>query len=136
MIVVADSSPLIALARIERLDLLRDLFGSVLLPTAVWREVVQEGVDRPGAAALMATHWIEERAILDVGLAAHLRKKLGAGESEAIVLAKEVVADFLLMDERLGPKGSKRLGPPRHRIGGNSNRGSGARSASGCCRGG
>ena len=49
MIVVADASPLIALARIERLELLRSVFGTLLLPEAVWRELVDAGLDRPGA---------------------------------------------------------------------------------------
>lgn len=40
MIVVTDASPLIALARIGRVDLLRSLFGKRVLPHAVWREVV------------------------------------------------------------------------------------------------
>ena len=53
MIVVADSSPLIALARIGRIDLLRERFGRLLLPMAVWQEVVvAPGVDRAGSKAV------------------------------------------------------------------------------------
>jgi uncharacterized protein len=50
MIVVADASPLIALARIGRLDLLRAMFGGLLLPEAVWREVVAAGLEKAGLA--------------------------------------------------------------------------------------
>ncbi len=41
MIVVADASSLIALARIGRLELLPSLFGSLMLPDAVWCELVE-----------------------------------------------------------------------------------------------
>lgn len=56
MIVVADASPLIALARIERLDLLRVMFGKLLLPDAVWIEVAEEGLGRPGAELIPHAH--------------------------------------------------------------------------------
>ena len=110
MILVADSSPLIALARIGRLELLRAEFGSILVPTAVWDELVHAGMDRPGAPAVLAADWIERRKIVDAGLVALLRRDLGAGESEAIVLAREVGADLLIMDERLGRAAARRLG--------------------------
>lgn len=110
MIVVADASPLIALARIKRLDLLRALFGTLLLPHAVRTEVTGEGLDKAGAEKVLRADWIEERLIGDVRLVALLRRDLGAGEAEAIVLAREVGADLLLMDERLGREAAKRLG--------------------------
>ena len=43
MIIVSDASPLIALGRIGKLDLLREIFGSLILPDAVWKEVVDSG---------------------------------------------------------------------------------------------
>ena len=61
MIIVADSSPLIALARVGRLELWRSVFGSVLLPMAVWAELVQVGMDRPGWAAVVTADWIGRR---------------------------------------------------------------------------
>ena len=45
-----------------------------------------------------------------LGLVSLLRHDLGAGEAEAIVLARETSADFLLMDERLGRSAAQRLG--------------------------
>jgi predicted nucleic acid-binding protein len=75
--VVVDASPLIALARIERLELLQKMFGGVVVPSAVWREVVAAGSDKTGASQV-------------------------AGEAEAIVLAHELPADLLIMDEHLG----------------------------------
>ncbi len=110
MIVVADASPLIALARIGRLELLHTVFGKLLLPEAVWREVVAAGLDKPGAGTVSQSDWIERRSVADTGLVSLLRRDLGAGESEAIVLAREAGADLVLIDERLGRAAAKRLG--------------------------
>ena len=52
MIVVADTSPLIALSRVQRLDLLREMFGTLLLPDAVWNELTGEGMERLGAVSV------------------------------------------------------------------------------------
>jgi len=109
MIVVADSSPLIALARVGRLELLRSLFGTLLLPDAVWHELVQTGQPRIGGVEIATTDWIEHRMVDDQQLVNLLRQDLGAGESEAIVLAREVGADLLLMDERRGRSAARRL---------------------------
>lgn len=110
MIVVADASPLIALARIGRLEVLNTLFGRLLLPEAVWREVVGAGLDRAGAIAVSQAPWMERRAVADTGLVAVLRRDLGAGEAEAITLAREVGAELVLMDERMGRAVARRLG--------------------------
>jgi len=109
MIVVADSSPLIALCRIGRLELLHDLFGQLVIPDAVWQEVVASPPGKAGVAEIAAA-WIERQTVKDRPLVNLLRQDLGAGESEAIVLAREVNADVLLMDERRGREAAKRLG--------------------------
>lgn len=110
MSVVADASPLIALARIGRLDLLRTMFGRLLLPDAVWYEVVAAGLDKAGTGIVMQADWIDRRQVTDRGLVVLLQRDLGAGESEAIVLARETGADFVLIDERAGRTAAKRLG--------------------------
>ena len=58
MIVVADASPLIALARVGRVELLRSVFGQLLVPDAVWREVVEAGVEKAGTVDVAAPYWI------------------------------------------------------------------------------
>ena len=47
---VSDSSPLIHLAKIEALELVSRLYSRILIPPAVWQEVVEESDGRPGAA--------------------------------------------------------------------------------------
>jgi len=110
MLVVADSSPLIALCRIGRINLLHELFGQLILPDAVWREVIESHPEKTGAAELISASWIERRLVKDTALVSLLRQDLGAGESEAIVLARELNSNFLLMDERRGRAAAKRLG--------------------------
>ncbi len=111
MMVVADSTPLIALARVGRLELLCDVFGRVIIPDAVWRETVEDSRGRTGASEISAAAWIERRALgAAAPLAEHLRQTLGDGESEAIALAQELHADVLLMDEKLGRAAARGLG--------------------------
>lgn len=110
MIIVSDASPLIALGRIGKLDLLREIFGSLILPDSVWREVVEAGTQKLGADAVGSAPWISRQSVHDQDLVNLLRHDLGAGEAEAIVLARECNADFLLIDERLGRSAAKNLG--------------------------
>ncbi len=110
MIVVADSSPLIALSRVGRLGLLQQMFGRLVVPDAVWRELTECEPGRAGVAEMLRSNWIERRSITDAGLVNLLRQDLGAGEAEAIVLARESKAEVLLMDERLGRSAATRLG--------------------------
>jgi len=102
MIVVANAGPLIALAQIGYLDLLRLLYGELYIPPAVREEVVASGQGRPGAVEVDAANWIHVVEVHDTMAVQLLRDRLDAGESEAIVLAMEMNADLLLMDEGRG----------------------------------
>lgn len=103
--VVSDSTPLIYLARLERLSWLRVFYGQVMIPNAVWREVAINGGHLPeGVSVRKAADegWmtVETPGLLaaEFGLD---EGELGAGELEAILLAKERAA-VLVIDERLG----------------------------------
>lgn len=102
MIVVSDSSALINLARIGRLDLLHLLYRRVVIANAVWNEVVIEGRGRPGADEVLNATWIEHSTPVDENFVLSLQQRLGAGEAESIVLAIEQNADLLIIDESLG----------------------------------
>jgi predicted nucleic acid-binding protein len=110
MTVVADSSPLIAMGRIGQLEILRAVFGQLLVPDAVWHEVVEAAADKPGSSDIAAASWIERRTVKDSAWVNLLKHDLGPGEAEAIVLARETGADFVLMDERLGRSAARNLG--------------------------
>ena len=49
MEVVADSAPLISCARAGKLSLIRDVYSRIVIPPAVYREIVIEGAGKPGA---------------------------------------------------------------------------------------
>lgn len=110
MTIVSNASPLINLARISKLDLLRELYGERVIPQAVWQEVVLDGAEQPGAEQVKTSDWIKVRPIKDERLAQALRQELDAGEAEAIVLAIETEAELLLMDEHLGRETARHLG--------------------------
>jgi uncharacterized protein len=97
LIVVSDASPILNLSAIERLDVLRKLYGTVFVPTAVEEELGRNGVE-------LDVDWIAIRSPRDVDAVERLRSLLDLGESEAIVLAEECAADLLLIDERRGWK--------------------------------
>lgn len=98
-LVIADSSCLIALSKTGRLDVLRQLFGRIVVAQAVYAEVVEKGAGRPGSLEVKAAEWIETRRIRDQLAVDALRLTLGAGESESIVLAVELKADYIILDD-------------------------------------
>jgi len=110
MSVVSNASPLINLARIGRLELLPQLYGELIVPEAVWHEVVVEGAGQPGAEEIEAASWIQVQQTKNRELVLALRQELDAGEAEAIALALETEADFLLMDEHLGRETAVHMG--------------------------
>jgi predicted nucleic acid-binding protein len=99
VIVVSNATPLIALARISRLDLLKDLFGTVAIPRAVYDEVVSAAPTRAGADQVRQSGWIQARHLGNRAAVDYLRSDLDAGEAEVLVLAQEMVADIVLLDE-------------------------------------
>jgi len=99
-IVITDSSCLIALGKIRQLEILAKLFGQILIPTAVFGEVVEKGRGRAGSQEVRQATWIECVTVQNVLAVTTLQlNHLGAGESEAIVLAIERSADFIILDD-------------------------------------
>ncbi len=109
-IVVSDSSPLIHLSQIGRLSLLGEIFGELLIPPAVYREVVVEGHGRPGSREVRDASWIKVVEVRNEHLKRVLQLQLDEGEAEAIVLALETYAGLVLLDDREARLQAKRLG--------------------------
>ncbi|MEJ5311511.1 MAG: DUF3368 domain-containing protein [Anaerolineae bacterium] len=111
MKIVANSSVLIALSSIGRLDLLKQRFNEdILIPDAVWNEVVVTGKGRPGAEIVRKTAWLKRCMVKDTDYVRLLCADLDAGEAEAIVLARELKADVILLDEKTARSIADRLG--------------------------
>lgn len=108
MTVVTNAGPLIALARIGRLDLLPALYGQVVIPPAVYREVTQDA-GLPGYQDLIEATWLKVREVHDQAGVQRLLFWLDPGENEAILLAQEAGLT-LLIDERRGRTIAQALG--------------------------
>lgn len=93
MIVVSNATPLIALSKIDWLNLLPDLFGIIHIPQAVYDEVVIEAPERPGAAKVREAEWIRVQRPTDESRISYLRADLDPGEAEVLILAEELGAD-------------------------------------------
>lgn len=107
--VVVDATPIVALAGIARLDLFRSLYGEVLVPPAVWHELVTGGQRPGGLADLGLAPWIKIAAPPDAASFA-LSADLDRGEAEVIALARELNANLVVIDDRLGRRHALRLG--------------------------
>jgi predicted nucleic acid-binding protein len=80
MRVVSNSSALINLTRIGKLTLLRELFGVLIVPDAVWQEVVVEGAGQPGADEIGSADWIQRQAVMNMQLVQALQQDLDGGK--------------------------------------------------------
>ena len=99
MIIISDTTPLHYLIEIDEQDLLRKLFGQVILPQGVIEELSHPKA--PPKVQDWVQHlpdWIEVRTV-DVSLF-QPQKKIGKGERQAIALALEMKADAVLADDR------------------------------------
>ena len=105
MIVVSDTSPITNLAAIEHLYLLQQLYGSIVIPTAVYDELVNPGKPVPGQQEVQQLIWIQKQPVRDTQKVLEIqesRANIDRGEAEAIALALELGASLVLMDERRG----------------------------------
>ena len=110
MIVVSNTSPIINLAAIGQLDLLRLLFGTIAIPQAVFHEVAVRGHEQAGSSEIQVYPWFERHEVQNAALVKQLEQHLDAGEAEAIAVAAELHADLLLIDERRGRRAAQQLG--------------------------
>jgi predicted nucleic acid-binding protein len=109
MAAVADTSPLILLAKVNRLTLLQELYREVFIPPAVAMELrakqaaISPELDRfIGATRVQAPENATQVRRLSV--------YLGIGEAEAIALASEIPDAILIMDDAEGRRVAQRLG--------------------------
>ena len=98
-IVISNASPIINLAIIGRLGLLKKFWGRIFVPEAVWKEVVIDGEDKDEVVEIKKADWIIVEKVKDQNLTLLLMRNLDKGEYETIALAIEKNADIILLDE-------------------------------------
>jgi len=98
--VICDAAVLIGLVKIGKLDLLKKLYRNIYIPLAVYEEVVVKGGKRPGVKEIDRAKWIRKIRVKDQAAVDLLVSELGQGESEVLVLAKELKTDLLILDDR------------------------------------
>lgn len=101
--VVSNTGPMIALAMINRLDLLQSIFEETLIPEAVHNEIMEGGKAGAGVQDYLRASWILRRPLSNP-TDALLQSALGKGEAAVIQLALESGADYTLLDERKARK--------------------------------
>lgn len=112
MIIVSDTTPLISLMKIDRLDLLQQLFGEVHIPSAVFEELVSNSRFPNESRQIRECIFIKKVNVTAVHSVDLLRRSTGldAGESEAIVLSDSMDASLLLIDEAKGRQIAMQMG--------------------------
>lgn len=108
--VISNTSPLTNLAAIGQFDLLRLLYGELLIAEAVWEELNAGGQAWPGCEEVARADWITIHTVTNRPLVTALRERLDPGEAETIALAVEHSPLFILMDEKEGRHAAHRFG--------------------------
>ena len=105
--VVSNTSPLVYLAELGDFEVLRDLFGKIVIPRTVFREIAVGGAGLPVAHSVQGAmaSWLSVKDVANTTETERfLQAGLHPGESEAIVLAAELASEALLMDDSDGVK--------------------------------
>ena len=112
MPVVSNTSPILNLAVIDRLSLMREQFTTVAIPKGVLKEL-RVGENLPGSKKILdalEAKWLQVEEIQDTAMLRILKRELDAGEAEAIALAVETSAHWILLDESEARRIAKDLG--------------------------
>lgn len=102
--VIVNSTPLIILGKIGELEILKNLYGEIIIPRAVFEEVTVK------SDAIKTCSWIKIFEVQDKSNRKIYQSKLHDGEVEVMMLAKEISADLLIIDDNAAKKTAKFLG--------------------------
>lgn len=108
--VIVNSTPLIALSNIGKINLLQQLYHEIYIPQAVYNEVTEKN-DDAGRALEKSLSWINVIKVKHPENYAMYKAKIHAGEVEVMILAQEEPkADLLIIDDNAAKKTAKFLG--------------------------
>ncbi len=102
MTIVSDTSPITNLAAIAQLDLLHQIYGSIVIPKSVYDELTRVGYPVPGTLEVQTSSWISVQSVCNQEQVTKFRQTVDLGEAEAIALSLELKADRLLIDDAAG----------------------------------
>ncbi len=100
MDVIVNATPLINFASINRLDILKSLFGKIIVPSRVWNEVVTKASEYDTSEVIKSADFITIKKAKDEILYKTLLMDINKGEAEAIVLTLETKASLVILDEK------------------------------------
>jgi predicted nucleic acid-binding protein len=102
--IVSNTTPIVCFLKLGRLDILKNIFNEIIIPQAVYEEVTAKPDEAEAISALTEYGLFKTRPVENKFAVSLLQKQIGLdlGESESIVLAQELKAELLLMDERKG----------------------------------
>ncbi len=102
MLIVSDTTPIISLIKIGILELLKSMYGEIILPEAVYNELISNPLMSREAEIIKKSTFLKVTKVENEFAVKLLQKQLnlGTGESEAIVLADTMKAGLLLIDEK------------------------------------
>lgn len=107
--VIVNSTPLIVLCGIGKLNILKDMYAEIIIPSAVYSEVTEKA-DSACAQIEAEGTWIHVEQIKDYSEKKMYKAKLHDGEVEVMILAQEQKADLVIIDDNAAKKTAKYLG--------------------------
>ncbi len=96
---VSNTTPIISLSSIGKIEILKDIFQEIIIPQAVYEEIKAKQGYGYNEVDLS---FIKVQAIQNTEQEKFLLEQLDAGEAQAIVLSKEINADNTIIDENIG----------------------------------
>lgn len=103
MKVIANSSPIITLSLVKKLNIFKELYGKIIIPQAVFDEIIPKDKGKYGIEEIesaIESGWIIRKKIRNRMAVEMLLSELDLGEAEAIVLAREEKANLVILDNR------------------------------------
>ena len=105
--VISNTTPILSLLKIDKIDILKELYGKIIIPLAVYQEI-EKGKYKQYYQDITLLNWIEIKKIQDTNSTDYFFD-LDDGEAEVLILAKEINADLVLLDEIIGRRYAKQL---------------------------
>lgn len=106
--IISNTTPIITFLSISKLDLLKEIYSEIIIPYGVFEEI-EQGKYKNFYRDLSEIDWIEIRSITDENSLKYVHE-LDKGEAEVIILANEINADLVIIDEKLGREYAKYFG--------------------------